>query len=89
MARAAKQPEEFKLEAGKPGKVPPRVVEELRKLRTAANEGATDFREAVKVQADKHKVKPAALRRYITALARDQVDEARAEAEDLSELIGA
>lgn len=75
--------------ACRPTAVPVATIEELRHLRTEANSAATQFREAIKLQADKYKVKPAALRRYVIALARDLVDEARAEAEDLERLIGA
>jgi hypothetical protein len=79
----------FELESpAEPGKVPDSVIEELRSLRTAANETATDFREAINVQADKYKIKRAALRRYVVALGLDKVDEAKAEAEDLERLIG-
>ncbi len=80
-------PEDFNLESQEPGKVPDGVIEELRRLRSAANEGATDFREAIKVQADKHKVKPAALRRYVIALGRDSVDELGREVRDIEHLI--
>jgi hypothetical protein len=87
-AAQTQDPKNFKLESTQPGHVPAGVIEELRRLRTEANEASTDFREAIKVQADKHKVKPAALRRYVIALGRDKVDEAKAEAEDLERLIG-
>jgi hypothetical protein len=70
-----------------PGNVPAGVINELRNLRTAANEASTDFREAINTQADKHKVKRAALRRYIIALGNDKVDEAAKEATDLERLI--
>lgn len=87
-SNAAKTDDNFALSSPTPGKVPAGVVEELRRLRTSANEASTELREAIKVQADKHKVKPAALRRYVNALASDKVDEARKEAEDLESLIG-
>jgi hypothetical protein len=85
---ASKHPEDFNLESQQPGKVPPGVIEELRRLRTDANEAATDFREAIKLQADKHKVKASALRRYVIALGQDKVDELRAEAIDVEALVG-
>lgn len=78
---------DFELESNNtPGTVPTRVVDELRRLRTKQNDAATDFREAIKVQADKHKIKPAALRRYVVALGNDKLDELAAEAADLEGL---
>jgi hypothetical protein len=86
---AEQDPADFNLESpAEPGKVPDSVIEELRGLRTAANDSATDFREAINVMADKYKVKRAALRRYVVALGLDKVDEAKAEAVDLERLIG-
>jgi len=88
MPRLKNSRDEFQLEPPvEPGNVPTGVIDELRVLRTAANDASTDFREAIKVQADKHKIKPAALRKYVVALGRDKVDEARAEAADLERLI--
>jgi hypothetical protein len=72
----------------KPGEVPNSVTEELRLLRTRMNSAAAEFREAIKVQSGKYKVKPTALRRYVNALASDKVDEVRAETDDLERLIG-
>jgi len=81
---------EFALEPDvEPGKVPVAVINELRALRTNANDASTLFREAITVQAEKHKVKPKALRKYVVALGNDKVDEAKAEAEDLERLIEA
>jgi hypothetical protein len=82
-------PNDFDLTSpGKPGEIPAGVVEELRVLRTNANESVAIFRDAVKVQAEKHKIKPKALRRYVNALASDKVDETRAETVDLEKLLG-
>jgi hypothetical protein len=82
--------DKFALEPdAEPGKVPKRVIDELRRLRTAANDASTDFREAIKIQSEKRKIKPAALRRYIVALGNDRVDEVRVEAEQLETLIEA
>jgi hypothetical protein len=82
-------PEDFNLESPpEPGKVSAGVIEELRKLRNGANEAATDFREAITLQAEKHKVKAAALRRYVIALASDKVDGLEAEVLDIEKLIG-
>lgn len=79
-------PTDFALESPEPGKVPDGVIEELRRLRTSANEASTDFREAIKLQADKAGIKPAALRRFVNALASDKVDELRAEVTDIETL---
>lgn len=87
MKSNAAKTDDFALSSPTPGKVPAGVVTELRGLRTNANIAVADFREAIKVQADKHKIKPAALRRYVNALASDKVDEVRKEAEDLESLI--
>ena len=81
--------ENFALESGVPGEVPSRVIEELRSLRNAQNEATATFRDAVKVQAEKHKLKPKALRRYVNALASDKVDEAKVECEQIVHLIDA
>ena len=79
---------DFALEPdAEPGTVPSGVIDELRVLRTKANDASTDFREAVKIQAEKAHIKPSVLRKYIVALGRDKVDEARAEAEQLEHLI--
>lgn len=88
MSTATSERPDLKLESPGTGKVPPGVVEELKNLRTRANGAVTLFREAVKVQADKHKVKPAALRRYVVALGNDKVDELKAEAVDIEALVG-
>lgn len=88
MPNDMQEPGDFALEQQEPGKVPDGVIGELRRLRTSANEASTDFREAIKLQADKHKIKPAALRRYVIALGNDKVDELRAEVDDVEGLIG-
>jgi hypothetical protein len=69
------------------GEVPANVIEELRILRNAQNEAAADFREALKVQAGKHKVKAKALKRYVNALAADKLDETQVEVEQVLHLI--
>jgi hypothetical protein len=80
--------ENFSLEPQTPGTVPAPVITELRALRNAQNEKAVAFREAVKIQAEKHGIKPAALTAYIVALASDKLDQKRAETHDLERLIG-
>jgi hypothetical protein len=79
---------DFALEPdAEPGTVPAGVIGELRVLRTKQNDAATDFREAIKIQSEKHKIKASALRRYIVALGNDRVDDVRTEAEQLEHLI--
>lgn len=81
-----KPAEPFELSSQAPGTVPENVVEELRNLRIIANGRAADFREAVKVQSEKHHVKAKALAKFVNALASDHLDATRAEAEDLLRL---
>jgi hypothetical protein len=79
---------EFALESeGRAGEVPARVIEELRNLRLEANEALASYRDAVKIQAGKHRLKASALRRYVQALASDKVEEARVEASQVVTLI--
>jgi hypothetical protein len=70
-----------------PGEVPERVVEELRNLRTRANDAVAQWREACKVQAEKYQLKPSALRKFVNALASDKVDALEAECADVTSLI--
>lgn len=78
---------DFALEPVTPGKVPERVIAELRSAYSIAKDYASAFGEAVKAQAEMRKIKPAALRRYIAALEGDKLDEEKAEAADLERLI--
>lgn len=79
--------EPFALEAIVPGVVPPRVIAELREAHRIATDYALGFGDALKAQAEKHKVAPKALRRYIVALESDKVKDAEKEADDLARLI--
>lgn len=79
--------EHFELEAEKPGTVPPRVIEELRRCYREAKDYASAFGDALKAQAAKHDVEPAALRRYIAALENDGLEDAVKEITDLTRLI--
>ena len=89
-AAAQSNVRDFALQPDTPaGEVPANVIEELRVLRNLQNEATVDFRDAVKVQAGKHKVKAKALRRYVNALARDKLDDTRAECEQVVHLIEA
>lgn len=80
--------ENFALETEEPGKVPDRVIAELRNLRRRAKEAGTDFKNAINDQAEKHKVEPGALRSYIVGLESDTLAQIAAEAADLERLIG-
>lgn len=79
--------EPFALEPIEPGVVPPRVIEELRTAHRVASDYALAFNDACKAQAEKHKVAPKALRRYIAALEADKLKDAEKEADDLARLI--
>lgn len=87
--KAAGGEENFELESPIPGIPPAGVVEELRHLRRVATDSVTDYAEALKLQAEKHKLKRGALRRYIAALETDKTEDAREEARDLERLIEA
>lgn len=78
----------FDLESEEPGKVPDRVISELRTARYVAKDYATAFSDCIKAQAEKYGVKPGALKRYIVALEEDKLEEVDAETDDLARLIG-
>jgi hypothetical protein len=89
MTEAAEQYErEFALESPEPGKVPDNVIAHLRALRKRAKEAGWEFKEAIKVQAEKFDVAPGALRSYVVGLEDDTLSELAAEAADLERLIG-
>jgi hypothetical protein len=71
-----------------PGHIPPRVVDELRHVYRVAKDYAGAFGDSVKAQAEKHKIAPGALRKYIAALEGDKLSEAAKEADDLARLLG-
>lgn len=77
----------FDLESPTPGAPSENVIAELRRCHREAKDCAGAFGDAIKAQAQKHKLKPAALRRYIAALEGDKVDDAAKEASDLELLI--
>lgn len=82
------KPEDFALESPpQPGVIPERVITELRHARSIAKDYATAYSDAAKAQAEKHSIKPAALKRYIAALEDDTLDELDAETQDLERLI--
>jgi hypothetical protein len=70
-----------------PGLVPERVIEELRAACHTAADYSGAFSDACKAQAEKYKIKPGALKRYIKALEGDTLDDVRKETDDLSTLI--
>jgi hypothetical protein len=80
--------EPFALEPSEPGVVPERVIDELRKAYSTAKDYTGAFGDAVKQQAEKAGIAPAALRKYITALENDSLVDAAKEAQDLERLIG-
>jgi hypothetical protein len=78
---------DFKLEPSEPGIVPQRVIDELRRCYREAKDYTGALSEAIKAQAEKHEVEPAALRKYIAALESDDMDGARKEVDDLQRLL--
>lgn len=78
---------DFALEPSEPGIVPPRVIDELRRCYREAKDYAQALADAVKAQAEKHSVEPAALRKYIAALESDDIEDTRKEIDDLRRLI--
>lgn len=78
----------FALEPPEPGKVPDRVIDELKHARTVAKDHAQAFSDCLKAQAEKYGIKPGALKRYIVALCEDKVEEVENETDDLQRLIG-
>lgn len=78
----------FELEAPlEPGKVPERVIDELRTSFRIATDYAGAFSDALRAQAEKHRIHPKALRRYIVALEGDKVGDAKKELDDLERLL--
>lgn len=80
--------DDFNLESpSAPGHVPERVILELRQACATAADYAGAFSDACKAQAEKHGIKPNALKRYIKALESDKLADVDKEAEDLMSLI--
>jgi hypothetical protein len=81
--------EKLELEASpSSGEIPERVLDELVSAKTRAKDATASFGDAIKAQATKYKLKPAALRKYVTAREADKLNEARIEALQLADLIG-
>lgn len=70
-----------------PGEIPERVILELRRACSIAADYAGAFTDACNEQAEKHGIKPGALKRYIKALEGDKLDDCEKEADDLIALI--
>jgi hypothetical protein len=70
------------------GEVPEATLDELVHAKTAAKDMASGFADAVKAQAAKYGLKPAALRKYVTAREADKLDEARVETQQFADLLG-
>lgn len=71
----------------KHGEVPQATIEELVAARVMASDYAKAFADAVKAQAERYKIKPGALRRYVCALAGDKVEDVERETDDLAALL--
>lgn len=78
---------DFELEAFVPGEVPARVIDELLGAFSIAKDYSLSLGDAIKAQAEKYKIEPRALRKYVAALAGDKVKDAEKEASDLQALI--
>lgn len=70
------------------GPPPEKVLDELVHAKTTAKDMAGAFADAVKAQASKYGIKPAALRKYVTAREADKLDEVRVENTQLADLLG-
>ncbi len=84
-------PQEFELEQPTPGMPSEHVIEELVHCFNVAKDYAGAFRDAVKAQAEKHKLSPSALRKYVAARAGDgdKMEALNKEADDLERLLSA
>lgn len=81
---------DFKLEPTEPeaGEIPEAVISELRHARAIAKDYAQGYSDACRAMAEKYKLKPSALKRYIAALEDDKVADLHTETNDLEKLIG-
>ncbi len=68
--------------------ITPDHIDELVTLRASARLAAEDFSEAVKDAAKNHEIDKAALRKYICAKEKDQLDKLNGEADALAQLLG-
>lgn len=79
----------FALEAQIPGHINDNVVAELCRCYHEAADYAAALTDAIKAQAEKHKIEPKALRMYIAALCSDKRDQTKMVADDLARLLDA
>lgn len=70
------------------GEVPKKTIDELVTARTYAKDASQAYADAIKAQAEKYKLKPAALRKYIAAVEADKADEVRVEVGQIADLLG-
>lgn len=77
----------FALESPTPGQISDNVVAELCRCYNEAADYAAALSDALKAQAEKHKIEPKALRMYIAALCSDRRDQAKKVADDLAQLL--
>ena len=79
----------FELEPSPPdGNIPERVIDELRQAYAIAKDHTQSYSDAAKAQAEKFKIKPGALKKYIAALENDSIDDLGDELHDIERLIG-
>ena len=81
------EPDDFNLEPSD-GNIPERVIDELCAARTTAKDYAEAYNGAVTAQAERYKLKPGALKRFIAAKEADKMADLNAEMSDLEKLIG-
>ncbi len=78
----------FELDMPENGRVGKNVLADLVRERNIAKDHAQAFADAVKRVAEKHRVKPVALKRYVVAIADDKVAALNKETDDLELLLG-
>lgn len=81
-------PAPFDLETITPGIVPQRVIDALCDARTTAKDYAEAYNGAIVAQAEKYKIQPGALKRFINAKEADALEKLDKETDDLERLIG-
>jgi len=68
--------------------ITPDHIDELVQLRSSARLAAEDFSEAIKTAAEQNDIAKGALRRYICAKEKDELDKLNGESEALLTLLG-
>ncbi len=69
------------------GVIPRAIVDELVALRASAKASAQTYTDAITAQAEKHKLRKSALRRYINAREADKLADLDIEAENIATLL--